>query len=182
VARIPYPDRDSLPEDLRQYFDRQRERGGYEVNVFRALARSPEVMGGFNGIFGYLNAHSPLDPALRELAILTVGMLTAAPYEYEHHVDMALRVGVTRAQIDALRDWARSSEFDDRQRAVIRYAWQATERVRVSDTVADAVHSLLDDDEFFDLATTVAFYNMVVRLLEPLQIELEEAFLARRAR
>ncbi len=56
---------------------------------------------------------------------------------------------------------------------MIRYAWQVTERVHVADSVVDGVRAFLSDSEFFDLVATVAFYNLVVRVLEPLQIELE---------
>ena len=44
-------------------------------------------------------------PPLRELAILRVGDINRANYEWTRHVPIALRVGVGKAQIDALHDW-----------------------------------------------------------------------------
>ena len=49
----------------------------------------------------------------------------------------------------------------------------------MADAVVEAVRGFLDDECFTDLVAVVAFYNMVVRVLEPLQITLEDEFLAR---
>ncbi|HEY7296141.1 MAG TPA: carboxymuconolactone decarboxylase family protein [Dehalococcoidia bacterium] len=179
MPRVPYRDRGAVPDDIAAIMDRQQAERGYVLNLYRALANSPGLLRSFGGLGGYLRNGSKLDPALRELAILTVGRLTEAPYEFEHHVEWALRAGISREQVGALGNWAASPLFDERQRGVMRYAWQATEQVRVADEVADAVRQFLDDEEFTDLVAVVAFYNMVVRVLEPLQITLEEAFVAK---
>jgi len=89
-------------------------------------------------------------------------------------------VGVRSEQIAALDDWQDSPAFDERERAVLRYARQVTERIHVDDDVAAAVQSFLTDLEFMDLTAVIACYNMVVRLLEPLKVELEDGFLERR--
>ncbi|HLZ71401.1 MAG TPA: carboxymuconolactone decarboxylase family protein [Dehalococcoidia bacterium] len=179
MPRVPYRDRDAVPDDIAQIMDRQQAERGYVLNLYRALANSPGLLRGFGGLGGYLRNGSKLDAALRELAILTVGRLANAPYEFEHHVEWARKAGISAEQIAALGEWACSPLFDERQRAVMRYAWQATEQVRVADEVAGAAKQFLDDEQFTDLVAVVAFYNMVVRVLEPLQITLEAAFLAK---
>jgi alkylhydroperoxidase family enzyme len=178
MPRVPYRDRDAVPDDIAQIMDRQFADRGYVLNLYRALANSPGLLRAFGGLGGYLRNGSRLDPALRELAILTVGRLANAPYEFQHHVEWAKKAGISDEQIAALGAWASSPLFDERQRAVMRYAWQATEQVRVADAVVEAVREFLDDERFTDLVAVVAFYNMVVRVLEPLQISLEEEFLA----
>jgi alkylhydroperoxidase family enzyme len=40
--------------------------------------------------------------------------------------------------------------------------------------VWDGVRALFDDEQLVELTLTVAYYNMVVRFLEPIQVELEE--------
>lgn len=176
MPRIPYRDPENVPEEIRRLMDRQQADRGYVLNLYRALANSPELLRRFSALGGYLRNESRLDPALRELAILTVGRLAKAPYEFEHHTEHALRAGITSAQIDALDRWASAPLFDERQRAVMRYAWQVTEQVRAADDVVAAVQSFLDAEQFLDLVANVAFYNMVVRVLEPLAIDLEAGF------
>ena len=56
---------------------------------------------------------------------------------------------------------------------MIEYAEEATRDIRVSDKTFDALRSFLDDERIVELVLEVAFYNMVVRFLEPLGVELE---------
>ena len=43
-----------------------------------------------------LRNHTKLDPRLRELALMTVGRIAGAEYEFVHHWNIALNVGVRR--------------------------------------------------------------------------------------
>jgi AhpD family alkylhydroperoxidase len=176
MPRVPYRDPHEVPDDIAAMMGRQQAERGYVLNLYRALGNSPGLLRAVSRLGGYLRNESSLSPALRELAILTVGRLAEARYEFDHHTEHAIKAGITAEQIAALDAWASSPLFDERQRAVMRYAWQATERVRVAGEVVAAVQEFLTTEEFIDLAANVAFYNMVVRLLEPLQVELEDEF------
>ncbi len=175
MARLPYIDREDLPEDKRYLFDNLSRDGGRVGNLFRVLGHSPQLLHQFMRLGSDLRSRTKLDPRLRELAILTVGRLAQAPYEYVHHIAIARRVGVTDEQIEGLPVWERHPAFSEQERAVIRYAETVTREIRVSDEVFDAVHGFLDDEQMVELTLNVAFYNLVVRFLEPMQVELEEA-------
>jgi alkylhydroperoxidase family enzyme len=55
----------------------------------------------------------------------------------------------------------------------MQYAEEITLFVRVEDETVAAVQALLDDEQLVELTLTIAYYNLVVRFLEPLQVELE---------
>src|SRR6266849_2556842 len=76
---------------------------------------------------------SQLDPKLRELALMTVGRLTEAEYEFVHHWNISLQVGVRREQLEHLADFESSSLFNEQECAVMRYAVEGTRDVKVSD-------------------------------------------------
>ena len=174
AARVPYLNREDLPETDREIFDNlAAERGGTVGNIFRALAHTPNLLRRFLALGGELRNKTELDPNLRELAIVTVGRLTDAQYEYVHHWNLARRVGVTRDQLEALADFEKSSHFSDHERAVIRYAVEATNNVKVSDATWNALKTFLDTKRIMELVQNVAFYNMVVRILVPVGVELE---------
>lgn len=177
-ARLPYLDRDDLPEEYRFLFDNLSRERGTVGNLFRVMGHSPRLLHQFLRLGGDLRNQTTLDRRLRELAILTVGRITAAPYEYVHHVAIAKRAGVSEAQIEGLPVWERHPAFSEQERAVIRYAEVVTREVRVSDDVFNAVHTTLGDEQMVELAMNVAFYNLVVRFLEPMQVELEEGSVA----
>jgi alkylhydroperoxidase family enzyme len=174
AARVPYLNREDLPEEDRRIFDNLvEERGGPVGNIFRTLAHTPGLLRRFLGLGGELRNKTALDPKLRELAIVTVGRLADAQYEFVHHWNLALRVGVKREQLEALAEFEKSPAFDDHERAVIRYAVEATSNVKVSDRTFNALHTFLDHRKILELVQNVAFYNMVVRVLVPLGVELE---------
>jgi alkylhydroperoxidase family enzyme len=180
MARVPYLNREDLPEADREIFDRLAEERGAPVgNLFRALAHTPNLLKRFTSLGGHLRSRTQLDPKLRELALMTVGRLTGAEYEFVHHWNISLRVGVPRAQLENLAQFETSGLFNEQERAVMRYATEATLNVKVSDATFEALRGFLDNRRIMELVQNVAFYNMVVRILVPVGVELEPAAVKR---
>jgi uncharacterized peroxidase-related enzyme len=174
MPRVPYLNREDLPEKGREIFDQLAEERGQPVgNIFRTLAHTPNLLKRFVSLGGHLRNRTALDPKLRELAILTVGRLANAEYEFVHHWNIALRVGVPREQLERLADFETAKVFNDHERAVIRYAVEATNNIKVSDQTFEPLRGFLDNRRILELVQNVAFYNMVVRILVPLGVELE---------
>jgi alkylhydroperoxidase family enzyme len=174
MARVPYLNREDLAEDDRKIFDNLlAERKQPVGNIFRTLAHTPNLLRRFLALGGELRSATALDPKLRELALLTVGRITGAEYEFVHHWNLALRVGVQHAQLEALAEFERSPAFNAEERAVMRYSSEATTHVKVSDAAWDALKEFLDTRRLMELVENVAFYNMVVRVLVPCGVELE---------
>jgi alkylhydroperoxidase family enzyme len=175
AARLPYVNREELPEADREIFDRvSRERGGAPVgNIFRTLANAPNLLRRFNALGGELRNGTQLDPKLRELALMTVGRLTGAEYEFVHHWNISLQVGVARDQLEHLAEFEASPLFNQHERAVMRYAAEATQNVKVADATFGALREFLDRRRIMELVMNVAFYNAVVRVLVPCGVELE---------
>ena len=137
------------------------------------IANAPNLLRRFLGLANELRNGTQLDPKLRELALMTVGRLTNAEYEFTHHWNISLRVGIKREQLEHLADFESSALFNDQERAVMRYASEATTNIKVSDATFNALRGFLDNRRITELAMNVAFYNAVVRVLIPLGVELE---------
>ncbi len=174
MARLPYLNREDLSEADRDIFDRLvEERKNPVGNIFRMLAHTPKLLRRFLALGGELRNGTELDPKLRELALMTVGRLTNAEYEFTHHWNLARHVGVSREQLEHLDEFETSSLFNDMERLVMRYALEATMNVRVSDATFEALRKALETRRLMELVQNVAFYNMVVRILVPLGVEVE---------
>jgi uncharacterized peroxidase-related enzyme len=173
MARLPYLDRDQLPEMERDIFDSLLAQRGSVGNIFRTVAHSPLLLRRMLYFSDGLRNRTRLDRRLRELAILTVGRLANAEYEYVHHQRLAKGVGVRQEQLDRLAAWETDPVFNDQERAVIRYATEVTQNVKVADATFDALRRFLDDEQIVELTLNIGFYNMVVRFLVPMQVELE---------
>jgi alkylhydroperoxidase family enzyme len=59
---------------------------------------------------------------------------------------------------------------------VLRYAEEATETGVVSDATWNALRGYFDTRQAMEVVLTVAWYNCVVRILLPLEIEHEPGF------
>jgi len=174
MARLPYLNREDLPESDREIFDRLVEERKTPVgNIFRMLAHTPNLLRRFLALGGELRNGTELDPKLRELALMTVGRLTNAEYEFTHHWNLARRVGVSREQLEHLDEFETSSLFNEQERLVMRYALEATMNVAIADATFEAVRKSLGTRRLMELVQNVAFYNMVVRVLVPLGVEVE---------
>jgi alkylhydroperoxidase family enzyme len=174
MARLPYLTREELPEGDRDIWDKfVQARGSEPGHVHRIVANAPNLLRRFLGLADELRNGTELDPKLRELALMTVGRIAKADYEFLHHWNISLRVGVKREQLEQLAEFEHAPVFNDQERAVMRYAGEVTTNVNVSEATFNSLRGFLDNRRLLELTMNVAFYNAVVRILVPLGVELE---------
>jgi len=173
MARVGLLNKEKAAPEIREMFRKMEENGFRVLNVYRAMAHCPQIGLYFLRLGNSILFKGTVPPSLRELAILRVGYINQANYEWTHHVPIALRVGVGKAQIDALHDWENSGVFNGQERAVLQYTDEVTRNIRVKDDTFAALRSFLTEEGIVELTTTIGYYGMVCRILEALQIELE---------
>ena len=99
MARIPYPDPDTIPADVKDTLAASKPH-----NIFRMLPYATTQVHGFIR-FGAANfVEIELDPRLREIAILATARETNANYEWAHHVPIARRVEIGDDIITAIKE------------------------------------------------------------------------------
>ena len=176
---IPYlSDEQVGPPDLVTAI-KSRRAGGRLLNLDRMLLHSPNFAKGWNGMFAAIRNQLSLPGKLRELAIMQIGVLNKAEYEWAQHEGEFLKAGGTREQLDALRKGAAVSGgdpklFDDAERATLALTREMTQKIDVSDGTMKRVRSLLPDPQVVELIGTIAGYNMVSRFVAATGVELEE--------
>ncbi|HKN29305.1 MAG TPA: carboxymuconolactone decarboxylase family protein [Roseiarcus sp.] len=174
MARVPYPSREAYPEAYRSAYDRMlQERGDPAPNIFLAVGNIPNLLGPMLDFTKEMKTGAAIEQRLRELSIVTVGLVTRCDYEFGHHWNIALKAGVRCAQLEQLEHAEASPEFDEKERAIIRYAREATEKIDVSDDTWSALRQQLSLRETMDIVMAVAWYNAVARMLKPMRIETE---------
>lgn len=172
MGRLRYLTRADLDEDERGIFDRlERERSLPTDNIFRALAHAPRLLDAFLSYANAVRHESRIDPLLRELAILIVGVSTDCEYEVSHHRSHALKAGLSQAQFDAVPQFEGSPLFDARQKAVMRFAQELTVGAKVSEATWREVRGRLSDQEMVGLILNVGWYNSAVRFMNAIEID-----------
>lgn len=168
MARLPYAD--LTAPDARPLVDRIVAERGSVLHLYQMLLHSPPVAQGWLAYLTAIRQQSSLAPALRELVIMRVAILNRAPYEADQHAPIALKEGVTQAQLDDLAQWEGSQRFTPEQRAVLELTDGMTRNVQVPAAAVAGVRRFLADREVVELVATVGAYNMVSRFLEALEI------------
>lgn len=177
MARLPYLTADTAPPDTASLLRRVAP-----LHVMQLLAHARTAFKPWLRFGNALLTELQLDPALRELAILQVGRL-AARYEWEQHVPIALEVGVSADEIEAL-EAGRLEAFSHQRRAVLDYVAAFVDG-GVDDDVHSAVASFLSDQEIVELCLVAGHYLMLARSMSALRIDPDapigaEALLRRR--
>ena len=136
------------------------------------MSHSPEALRRFMKFGSYFLEEGKLDPKTRELAILRAGWICSAPYEFSQHIAFGRRAGLSDAQIQAIGDPS-IRHFDAREMAVLTFAGEMSADSRVSQSTFDAVRQFLNEEEIVELTMVTAFYNMVSRVLNTLEVDID---------
>lgn len=172
MAIVPYlEENDVAPAD--------RDILARPINLFKSTVNSPEAARRLHSVGHWIRWDCELDPRLRELAILTVGYISQAPYEWSHHVKISQDFGVTEKDIGALVEWVNGKSrpsFTSQEIAVLSAARELTTDNSMSDETVRQLKGFLSDSLLVDLVTIVAHYNCVVRVLGGLRVDVEPEY------
>lgn len=171
MARVPYLTADDLPEEDRDILSRP-------ITLLQALANNPPATRAFEHLGMWIRFKCPLDPRLRELAIIQVGYVARSAYEYSHHVKIGMDAGVTEADLKAMavESAGGTSDLPPLDRAVLRAAREMEADGGMSQATFDELAAAIGDSQVIDLAITIGFYCGVVRVLASLAIDVEPEY------
>jgi 4-carboxymuconolactone decarboxylase len=177
VARVPLLNVEDVPEESRWLLERNARGENGLFNIYRAIAHTPDGLRQFMRLGSYLLTRSALEPRLREVAVLRTGALNRCRYEVAHHVPIARRAGLSGAEIRAAIE-GDEAPLDERCAAVLRFATELTGDAHAGEQTFASLRAFLNDRGLVDLVLTVAYYNLVSRVLNGLEVDLEPAFAA----
>jgi 4-carboxymuconolactone decarboxylase len=168
MARVPYPDPETLAAETRDQLARLPP-----LNIFRMMAGGEGLLRAFVRLGNHLLAKAKLAPVLREIAILRVGALSRAGYEVFQHERIARGLGMTDALLAAIRRGPDDPAFDDLQRLVMQFTDEVVHNVRASDATFGPLRARLSLQELQELTVTIGYYMTASRFLETFDVDLE---------
>lgn len=177
MPRIPYhPDVDLPGTDLIQ--KTRRKRGGRLLHIDRMLMHSQPLMQGWSVFLGAVRNELGLEAHYRELAICVVSARNRTEYELHHHRQPFLLAGGSEQQFEALSDLetARSDarQFDTTERSIINLAIELTDQPAATDACLQRARDELGNDQkAVELVALIGAYNMVSRVVNTLDIQVE---------
>jgi alkylhydroperoxidase family enzyme len=147
---------------------------GTALNIFRTLVRHPRLTRKWLGFGTQVLINSSLPPRERELVILRTAWNCQAVYEFGHHVEIGLEIGLTDDDVEAIPDGPEADRWSERERVLLR----ATDELHVDQCISDAtwpaLSAELSEHQLLDLIFLVGQYHLVSMALNSLGVPREE--------
>ncbi len=144
------------------------------LNVFRLLLRRPRLARATADLLLSILAHGALDARLRELLIMRVAWRTGSEYEWTQHWAIAADVGVSAADLLAVRDWRQHGPFTAAERAVLRAVDEAVDGGRVHRTTVAELVAALGEEAALEVVAAIGAWSMVSVVVRSFDVPLEE--------
>jgi len=173
MARVSFVEKENAHPMVKDLYEKNMQNSGRVLNLFKVMGHLPYIGLNFQRLGNSILKGEGLSPKLRELAILRVGYLSLCRYEFTQHTPIAMRAGLQKKQIDDIGQWQISREFNEEEKAVLAYTDEVAVRIQVKDDTFNAVRRFLNENTVVELTATIAYYGMACRILEALQVDME---------
>lgn len=148
-----------------------RVTGGPPPKLFLTMGRQPRLFRGWLRFAGRLMPGGRLPRRETELVILRVAHLRSCRYEYEHHVRLGRRAGVTEQDLRRVQEGPHADGWSERERALLL----AVDELHAERDIADAtwaeLRRHLDEPRLIELILLVGHYEMLATFIGTLRIE-----------
>src|ERR1019366_9514092 len=167
ISALGVPDASGLDEDLRVIWQKCVDKLGFVPNVFSTYSLKPKRLRNFMAMYNEIMlSESGLSKLEREMIAVVVSSANRCYYCLVAHgaAVRALSGDPELGEMMALNH--RVAELDSRQRAMLDFAWKMTTAPHLVDEAdREELRAVgLTNDDIFDLAETVAFFNLSNRM------------------
>ncbi|MEV5707574.1 carboxymuconolactone decarboxylase family protein [Actinoallomurus sp. NPDC052274] len=139
--------------------------------LFRVLGRHRRLFRGWLHFAGRLMPGGVLPRRETELVILRVAHLRDCRYEFDHHVRLGARAGVTRADLARLVERGPEDDgWSPRERAILAAVDALQAERDLDDAAWERLREHLDDQECIELVMLVGHYDMLATAITALRI------------
>ena len=149
-------------------------RRGVRLNLFRAMAHSPEATARVSGVGDYLRFDSLLPPRLREAVILAISARWNCDYERVIHEPAGRAAGLTDAVVAELREGRIPAGLSDAEAACVAYAIELSESGVTSDALWSAMEVHLSAQQIVELHLVIGYYSMLAMFLNGVLVPTDE--------
>lgn len=166
MARMPYPDEESLSPQLR---DRFRQLGA--LNVTRMMGHHEEILAAVARLGAQL-LHGTLPATLRELVILRVASLCGSQYERHQHLPLARAAGVSEEKLEAMNGGG-DGRLSTEEKLALLFAEQVHSCGAASDATFRQCREHFTEAQMVELCILTGFYKMIAGFLATFEVEIE---------
>lgn len=161
---------DELDDGQRAFLAPFTDANGHYPNIFGVLCRDLPLMEAWRAFGLYLMSGSKVDPLLREVLILRTAHVRNCAYEWHHHSRIALRLGMSAEEIEAVRSGEAASPD---QVLMIRVADELADQTKLSDGTWNSMVQRFGENCTLDAVFTVGAYTVLAMGLNSADVRIE---------
>ena len=182
ALELPVPERHQLPDDVQKYFGKCDEKLGMVPNVLTAYSHNLAQFEVFTRFYNELMFwESELSPLEREMIAVVVSSENHCYYCMTAHGAAVREYSGDPALGELMVMNYRVAELDQRQRAMLEFAWKLT--TTPAEITEDDRQALRDagfsERGIWDIANIAGFYNMTNRVASAVDMQPNPEYHAR---
>lgn len=139
-------------------------------NLFLTMARRPALFRGWLRFAARLMPRGRLPRRETELIILRVADLRGCAYEFEHHVRLGRRAGVTAQDVSRVQDGSSAQGWTGREQALLHATEMLHEEHDLDDATWSRLREHLDEADAIEFLMLVGHYEMLATFLLTLRV------------
>lgn len=168
--RLAVADPAALTEAQREMLESRAD-----LNIYRTLVHHVDLYNRWSPLGRFLLNGSSISPRHREMAMLRMGWLCQAPYEWSQHARIAkASAGMTDEELHRIAE-GRDAGWSGADRAVIAMADELRYDATISDATWTELRKTYSDQQIMELLFTAAQYQLVSMALNTLGVQIEPA-------
>jgi alkylhydroperoxidase family enzyme len=140
--------------------------------IIGTMLRHPDLLKQHTELGVYLAVGGALPPRDRELAILRIGWLCRAPYEFGEHVIIARKLGFSARDIAALKSGSGDPHWAEHERAVLGAAEELFGNAAIADPTWAVLAQSYDARQLIELPMLIGHYQQLSYLMNSLRLRL----------
>jgi uncharacterized peroxidase-related enzyme len=169
-SRIPLLERNEVPPDVAQLYDKLLADRGIVPNMFKGLANVPPLVLGIAAFLKPLMADGALPGWYKELIATRIASLNRCDYCVSAHRHLALKRGASAAQV-ACCDNFEAGPFSEKEKAGFRYASLLHQSGHAANEAAfEAISHHMNTQEIVELTALAGAFEMFSRINSSLRI------------
>ena len=143
------------------------------LNITKTLVRHPKLLKRWNVFAGHVLTKSSLPPREREIAILRIGWLCRAEYEWAQHVVIGRQCGLGDADFERIKAGPDAPGWTPHEAALLRATDELHEDSFIGDETWAALAATWSEEQLMDFIFAVGQYRLVSMALNTLGVQID---------
>jgi AhpD family alkylhydroperoxidase len=170
--RITGIDPQNAPESVQPVFQGSLNFFGRVITPSLVMAHRPEILLAHAKLGQAISASTVVEGRLKTMVSVRAAQMVGCPFWVDINSAVGRGTGITDEQLETLAAFETSPHFDDREKAVLRYAEGMTRTpADVPDAVFAEIQALFSTEQIVELTAAIALENFRARFNCALKIE-----------